>query len=96
MKDSHQDKRVHTRNDTDKGCAERHDTRQSATRPGRAPQDHPGARAMLKATAPEHGKHTQGGKMKGKKCKGKKPPRKHKGKSREKRINPGDKTERQA
>jgi hypothetical protein len=51
---------------------------------------------MLKATAPEHGKHTQGGKMKGKKCKGKKPPRKHKGKSREKRINPGDKTERQA
>ena len=49
MKDSHQDIRVYTHNDTDAGYAERRDTRQSATRPaGRAPQDLPCARAMLK------------------------------------------------
>ena len=34
MKDSHQDKRGHTRNDTHTGYAERRDTRQSAARPG--------------------------------------------------------------
>ena len=49
MKDSHQDiRRVYTHNDTDTGYAERRDTRQSAARPGRAPQDQPCARAMLK------------------------------------------------
>jgi len=45
MQDSRKDQRVHTRNDTDLGHAEeRSDTKQSAARPGRAPQDHPGAR----------------------------------------------------
>ena len=45
-------KRVHTRNDTDSGDAEkRRETNQSAARPGRAPQDHHGARAMLNTTA---------------------------------------------
>ena len=58
MKDSRQDKRVHTRNDTDTRYAERRDTRQGAARPsGRAPQDHPSARAMLmKMTARDYGK----------------------------------------
>ena len=46
--DSHQDIRVYTHNDTDTGYAERRDTRQSAARPCRAPQDQPCARAMLK------------------------------------------------
>ena len=47
MKDSHQDIRVYTHNDTDAGYAERRDTRQSAAIPGRAQQDQPCARAML-------------------------------------------------
>ena len=46
MQDSRKDERVHTRNDTDSGHAEeRRDTKQSAARPGRAPQDR----------TPEHG-----------------------------------------
>jgi len=46
MQDSRKDQRVHTRNDTDLGHAEeRSDTKQSAARPGRAPQDR----------TPEHG-----------------------------------------
>ena len=48
MQDSRKDSRVHTRNDADSDHAEeRRDTKQNASRPGRAPQDHPGARAML-------------------------------------------------
>jgi len=54
MKKSHLDTRVYTHNDTDTGYAERRDTRRSAARPGRAPQDHPGARAMLETTARDH------------------------------------------
>ena len=34
MKDSHQDIRVHTHNDTNASYVERRDTRQSAARPG--------------------------------------------------------------
>ena len=48
MKDSHQDIRVYTHNDTDTGYAVRRDTRQSAASPDRAPRDQPSARAMLK------------------------------------------------
>jgi hypothetical protein len=54
MNDSRKDNRVHTRNDADSGHAERRDTKQSAARPGRAPQDHPSARAMLNTTARDH------------------------------------------
>ena len=63
MQDSRKDSRVHTRNDTDSGHAEeRRETKQSAARPGRAPQDHPGARGMLNTTARDHKKKiTQGG-----------------------------------
>ena len=47
MQDSRKDQRVHTRNDTDLGHAEeRSDTKQSAARPGRAPQDHRGVLPM--------------------------------------------------
>ena len=52
MQDSRKDSRVHTRNDTDSGHAEeRRDTKQSAVRQGRVPQDHPSARAMLNTSA---------------------------------------------
>ena len=48
IQDSRKDKRVYTRNDTDSGDAEeRRETKQSAARPDRAPQDNYGARAML-------------------------------------------------
>jgi len=62
MKDSHQQQeiRVHTHNDTDTGYAKRRDTRQSAARLGRAPQDHLCARVILQTTAArDHGKNSR-------------------------------------
>ena len=50
MNDSRKDNRVHTRNDADSGHAERRDSKQSAARLGRVPQEHPGARVMLNTT----------------------------------------------
>ena len=52
---------VHTHNDTDTGYAKRRDTRQSAARLGKAPQDHLCARVILikTAAARDHGKNSR-------------------------------------
>ena len=96
MKDSHQDIRVCIHNDTDTGYAERHDTRQSAARPGRSPQDQPCARAVLKQGNNVTKGEKTGRLNEGKKGEGTKINPKNKSKSKEKRLNPGDKMERLA
>ena len=53
MKDSDQDIRVYTHNDTDTGFAERRETRQSAAKPGRAPRDQ-AERRMISPAPPGH------------------------------------------